>query len=280
MKPRPQAPGGRNLPRWLLALLLLAAIGGWYGYERQAREAFAPYGLPQAQTFGISTLHRVLRNDAFLAGYSDLMGQPLWVAYRLTPINDPKPLRRPDRFKADPRAFGWVDHNDYTGSGYDRGHLAPNYAISQLYGRAAQEQTFLMTNIAPQKPGLNQKVWQRLEEAAASRFAPHFGEVWVKVGPVFGDKPERIASGKVAVPEAFYAIFVVAGQPPQMLAFVVPQNVRGHEPLGDFVTTVDEVERLTGLDFFHRLETALQAQLEAQAQPEGWPIPAGAKNRF
>ena len=224
MSLRPKAPGARRFPRVAAWLFLLALLAAWYANERQVREANAYLGLPQSQSFSLGTFHRVFRNEGFMIGYSDWMGQPLWVTYRLTPIAERKNLPRPDRFSADGRAFSRVGHDDYTGSGYDRGHLAPNYAISQLYGREAQKQTFLMSNISPQKPSLNQKVWQRLEAAAADAFAPAFGEVWVTVGPVFESPVDRIGSGKVAVPSAFYAIFIVPGDEPKVLAFLVPQK--------------------------------------------------------
>lgn len=280
MRLRPAAPGMRRLPRFWLGLLMLVALAGWYASERQIREAHAYLGVPQAARLNVQTFHRVFRNEGFMLGYSDWRGQPLWVTYRLAPIGERKNLPRPGRFSADARAFSWIGHDDYTASGFDRGHLAPNYAISQLYGPEAQKQTFLMSNISPQRPNLNQKVWQRLEETAADAFAPAFGEVWVTTGPVFEPAARRIASGKVAVPSAFYALFAVPGPEPKLLAFLIPQTVRGDEPLERFIVSVDAIERQTGLDFLHRLEDALESKLEAQIEPGGWPVLAGTKNRF
>jgi len=93
---------------------------------------------------------RVFRNEGFMVGYSEWRGNPLWVTYHLRPISKMKKLKRPSRFKTDWRSFRRVSHNDYLKSGYDRGHMAPNYAISNVYGREGQLDTFVMSNITPQ----------------------------------------------------------------------------------------------------------------------------------
>lgn len=212
---------------------------------------------------------RVLRNDGFMLGWSDLRGNALWVTYRLTPLPaNSRRLPRPERFSADWRAFGLINHDAYTRSGYDRGHLAPNHAIAQLYGRDAQLATFRMTNISPQRSDLNQRLWQRLERYEMDTLAARYGEVWVTTGPVFTGEREHLRSHLlVEIPDAFYKLFAVteANGSPRLFAFLIPQQVRGDEPLARYVVSVDEVEKLTGLDFFHALEDPLEAHLEAAA---------------
>lgn len=274
----------RRHPRLLLLAVVLAAAG--YGYEvRHARPALAWHGVPEAQGWQPATWTRVLRNDAFLVGWSDLRGNPLWVKYRLQPVPADAPrLRRPPHFERDWRALNSLGHDAYSGSGYDRGHLAPNYAISRLYGPQAQLQTFLMTNITPQRPNLNQKVWQRLEEVEIDFFAARYTELWVVTGPVFGPQTRRLPSSlRVEVPEAFFKILAApTGGPdggPKLLAFVVPQTVRGHEPLDRFITSVRQVEALTGLDFFPQMEPGLQARLETAVDPAAWRLEQVARRR-
>lgn len=262
----------------LLSLVVLALAAAGYAYEVVlARPAMAWYGLPQAQLWQPVTWTRVLRNDAFLVGWSDLRGNPLWVKYRLKPIPEQaQRLPRPQRFERDWRALNSIGHDDYTSSGYDRGHLAPNYAISRLYGLQAQLQTFLLTNISPQKPNLNRKVWQRLEEIEVDVFAKQYGEVWVITGPVFDADIERLRSTpRVEVPDAFFKILAapqgVNGEP-QMLAFVVPQTVKGNEPLSRFVTSVKDVEKLSGFDFFPDMPQPQQDRLEAAIDMNIWQL--------
>lgn len=272
---------GRKSPAILLLAVFL--VTGWYGYEvYHARPIMAYMGVPKAEGWSPGTWTRVFRNEGFMVGYSDLRGNPLWVIYKLTPIPDNAGRhRRPERFSADWRSLTRIDHDDYTGSGYDRGHLAPNYAISRLYGKEAQLDSFLMTNITPQKPNLNQKLWQRLEEAEADLFASRFGTVWVVTGPIFGQKTQRLrSSSRVEIPEAFYKIYIVPAHTdhePRTLAFVIPQDVRGNEPLDRFITSIDHVEALTGLDFFHELEDSLENRLEGRIDPSHWPLKAASQ---
>lgn len=247
--------------RRLLAAALLLAAGGVGAEER---EVFA--GLPGGP------VTQVLRNPGFVVGYSAERRQPLWVAYRAESLKGRRLGRRPERFEPDPRVAPAVTETDYRGSGYTRGHLAPNYLIGKLYGRAAQHATFLMSNVSPQRRRLNELAWQRLEEAEADIVAPAAVELWVVAGPVFGARPAALKSG-VAVPEAFYRIWLdVREGAPHALAFIVPQRVCGTEPLSEFLTSVDAIEQRTGLDFFQALDDAREAALERGQASDGWRL--------
>lgn len=229
-------------------------------------------GLPRTDSAGPVT---VLHNHGFIVGYSEHRRDPLWVAFRVQAVYGAQLPPRP-RFRRDPRSPAGVSYYDFAGSGYDRGHLAPNYSMARLYGRDAQRQTFLMTNITPQRPRLNQLVWQRIEEAEIDVMAARWGELWVITGPVFGAHPEHLPSG-VTIPQAFYRLWldVADNGSPRVLALLVPQDVRGDEALSDFVTTVDHIEALTGLDFYADLPVAEQARLESQpAQLPAWEFAA------
>jgi len=224
-------------------------------------------GLPRA-----SAEVRVLQNPGFLVGYSGQRRQPLWVGYRAESLKGRRLGKRPERFEPDPRVTPAVAETDYRGSGYTRGHLAPNYLIGKLYGRAAQHATFLMTNVSPQRRELNELVWQRLEEAEADLVAPRAIELWVIAGPLFGAQPATLKSG-IPVPEAFYRIWLDVEQGvPRALAFVVPQDVCGTEPLSRYLVSVDDIERRTGLDFFAELADAQEAVLEAARSTDGWRV--------
>ncbi len=259
-----------------VGLLSLILSGGWYAYEAQiARPKMAYQGVPIAQEPAQPmTWFRTFRNDGFMLGYSDLRGNPLWVMYQLTPLSQIQNLPRPGRFSEDWRSLNRIKHEDYTGSGYDRGHLAPNHAISQLYGKQAQLDTFLMTNITPQKPKLNQKFWQRLESVEIDHFTRLGAPVWVVTGPVFTGSTERLKSSwQVEIPDQFYKIYAMEkrGQV-QMLAFLVPQTVKGRESLSRYVVSVDEIEKLTGLDFFYKLEDRIENTAEASTDANAWKL--------
>ena len=258
-----------------LVLVLFGASGIWYGYEvAYARPAMLYMGEPQAVDFNPLHWTRTLRNDGFILGYSDLRGNPLWVSYRLEKIPPKAPrYKRPDRFSQDWRALNFVDHSSYTGSGYDRGHMAPNYAISRLYGKEAQLDTFKMTNITPQKPKLNQETWRQLEELEADRFTKKFQTVWVYTGPVFDKEKERLKSDvRIEIPDAFYKIYIGLnpGESPKALALVIPQDVYPGLELAAYLVSIDDVEIITGLDFLPDMDDKDEAYLERFLAKELW----------
>lgn len=225
-------------------------------------------GAPQTRLGAVPV--RVLANTGYVSGYSDPLGNPLWAAYR---VRDAEPVaapERPDQFAVDRRTGARIEPDFYRRSGYDRGHLAPNYAIATRYGRVAQEETFLMTNIIPQRHALNAGPWKELEQRIATRYPGRFGEVWVIAGPVFGDRPEKIR-GRVAVPEACYMIIIDENEGRvRAAAFVFPQEVPAEARLDDFLTTIDEVERRTGLDFLSELPDPAESVLEARKIGRVW----------
>ncbi|MGH2670926.1 MAG: DNA/RNA non-specific endonuclease, partial [bacterium] len=215
----------------------------------------------------------VLSNPGFRVGYSEERRQPLWVAYRAASLKGTPRIGPRPRFSIDARTRAGVSSFEYNGSRYTRGHLAPNFLIGKLYGPDAQRATFLMSNIAPQKARLNQLVWERLEAAEADVVAPRAGELWVVTGPVFDAQPAKLKSG-IAVPAAFYRIWLDTrdGGALAALAFVVPQDVCGTEPLAQFLASVDDVERATGLDFFHELADGPERALESGRATAGWAL--------
>lgn len=265
----------RRFPLLSLLILIIAVSG----YIFQSRNNLLYQGEPKATSWRINTWFRTLRNHGFIVGYSDMRGNPLWVEYALHPVDENVPsLPRPSKFTKDWRAINRIDHNSYTKSGYDRGHNAPNYAMSHLYGKDGQNDSFLMTNISPQKPRLNQQFWRRLEETEIKNFTKLADKVWVITGPVFTDSTERLSSSwRVEVPDAFYKMYITEAkpnQPSKVLAFIVPQTIKGNESLSQFVTSIDNIEAQTGLDFFSDLDDVIEDRLEASVEPQAWDLQA------
>lgn len=160
---------------------------------------------------------------------------------------------------------------DYTRTGYDRGHCAPNYAIAVCYGSEAQKETFLMTNILPQKPALNRQVWEGIERTEARDYRRKYGVVWVMDGPIYGDHPQRLSGGE-AVPDKCFRIIVreAAKGEPEVLAYIVPQTVTGHEQAAMFQVSVDKMEEETHLDFLRELPDPVEDKVEAAVVKEAW----------
>lgn len=258
-------------PKAFLVAFLLGGLS--YSYEVFiARDTMSFQGIPTAMQNTSYT--RIFRNRAYMVGYSDLKGNPLWVVYKLTPAKENAPhLKRPDGFHADWRNLGFITSGDYTNSGYDRGHMAPNHAISILYGKEAQYETFLMTNITPQKPSLNQKLWQQLEEKELEAFAPKLKALWVYTGPLFDAKVTRLKSSYfVEIPDAFYKMYVGIEEDGTLrtLAFILPQNAKATDRLEKYAVSIDEVERRSGFDFLHELEDEIEEALEKKVDVKAW----------
>ena len=225
-------------------------------------------GLPNAARYGQPIV--VLTNIGYLSGYCEAHRNPAWVSFSVSSITVGSTAKRPSKFLTDTRTASPVAHGDYTGTGYDRGHMAPNYAIGTRYGHEAQRETFLMSNIVPQSPDLNRIWWRLLEEREANDFAVRMERVWVMTGPVFAGEVKKLPSG-VDVPPAFFRIILDEenGQP-RVLAFIAPQTVTGHEPLAQFLTSVREVERQTGLDFYSELSKGVQDRMETTRAERLW----------
>ena len=226
-------------------------------------------GLPG--TAGVPHGVRVLANTGFLVGYCDAWSCPLWAAYRLFDVPGSKrPPERPERFAVDSRTAARIRPEDYNGSGFDRGHMAPNYGIARCYGATAQGQTFLMSNAVPQRPALNSGIWRELELREALNYTGRFREIWVITGPLFLGG-ERWLDAGVRIPDAFFKIQVDEHEGGLRLqAFILKQDAGTAEKLGVFLVTVDEIERLSGLDVFPELDDAVEATLEGTLPTRVW----------
>jgi endonuclease G len=226
-------------------------------------------GLPRPE--GAPYSIRVLPNTGFVVGYCEAWSSPAWVAYRLFDVaGTGLAAERPERFEVDSRTAARIRPEDYTGSGFDRGHLAPNFGIARCYGPAAQKETFLMSNTVPQRAALNSGAWRELEQREALNYTGRFREIWVLTGPLFLGDERRLDAG-VRIPDAFLKIQVDEHEGGlRVQAFILKQDAAAEEKLGVFLTTVDEIERLSGLDFFPELDAAVAAKLEAELPSRPW----------
>jgi endonuclease G len=238
--------------------------------QRKAEGNAALYAGGARQT-SAATPVRVLVNSGYVVGYSDILRDPLWAAYRVWDLpNIPEPPPRPDKFAVDLRTVARVEPSAYSGSGYDRGHMAPNFAIATRFGAGGQEETFLMSNIVPQKHALNAGVWKELELRAATSYAARFREVWVMAGPIFGKHPARLRGG-VTVPEACWMVMLDEHEGRvRTQAFVIPQDAPVDAPPDRYLTSIDHIEELTGLDLFPDLPDAVEAVIESKTADRVW----------
>jgi endonuclease G len=267
---------GRYPLFWLLAIVAL--VLPWMLQQLPDRSIYAP---PPTQ---ITASHiyagqpvapmplTVLQRTGYVVGYDERRRNPAWVAYQIPSGNTDSPGARPSGFDTDYDTRAHVEHRDYTRSGYDRGHMAPNYAVATRYGSRAQRETFLMSNIVPQRPNLNRGVWRELEMDIAGRggLANRLGGVWVITGPMYDKQRETLRSG-VEIPDAFYKIVIdeVNGYP-RVLGFVMPQEAAKGASPADYLASVDRIEHLTGLDFLSELEDGLEERIESAVVARMW----------
>ena len=216
---------------------------------------------------------RVLHNMAYTVGYCDDLDDPAWVCYRVFDLQKHvTPPKRPEGFFVDTRTSARVEPGDYTSSGYDRGHMAPNYAIGTRYGAQAQEETFLMSNVCPQRHRLNAGLWKDMETRIVDNYTGRFGQVWVIDGPIFGpeDRLKRLRN-KVPVPEAFYMVIIQQHEGGvRAEGIIIDQEAPSSGSLDPYVVSIADIEHRTGLSFFPKLEASAQKQLETQAAGSLW----------
>lgn len=187
---------------------------------------------------------------------------PNWVAWKLTPDRLAENYSRTNHFLPDPALSPEeaVTTEDYRNSGYDRGHMCP--AGDNRWNAKAMKESFYMTNMCPQDHNLNRGDWKELEEACRD-WANRYGEVYIVCGPIlYKQKHERIGDHRVVVPEAFYKV-VLSMNPPRALGFIY-KNTSGNKPLQAYTNSVDQVERITGIDFFPKLPDKIEKKVEAQ----------------
>ena len=228
-------------------------------------------GAPVRTGFPAANDVRTVDYGEFVAGWSPSLKHPMWVAYRVPAKKAFEAGKRPP-FRADPSVPESPAATAYKGSGFDRGHMAPNYAIATRFGAEAQKRTFYMSNISPQKPALNRGPWREIEHRIAELWTAKYGEIWVIAGCVPGDPEDRLPSG-VDVPKAFWQVIVaLAEDGVRALALYMPRDI----PYSAFpvhnIVSIDELERRTGLDFLADLPNFLERPLEAHLPTRLWPV--------
>lgn len=207
----------------------------------------------------------VVHHYAYSLEYSEADEQPRWVAYMLCRSRTDGPYSR----KTTPGCQFHADNAirtqsatpaDYKGSGYSRGHLVP--AADMKWDSLAQVETFLFSNISPQRDSFNSGVWNRME-MQVRHWAEQYDTLFIITGPLLSDGgAERIGNGRVTVPTAFYkAIYIPTLR--QAVGFLIPHE-KSKAHLNTFAMTIDELEKRTGIDFFSGMEDeeTIEASME------------------
>lgn len=209
---------------------------------------------------------QILVNQGFVVGFCQDRLQPLWSAYRVADYDRDVDYARPIHYHDDMRLeetsrIGRRTFGKIGGIQLNVGHMSPNEVINRQFGRLAQLETFMMSNMSPQYGSLNSGVWLKLENAIRDiRDERDKDHVWVIVGPVFGENPPSVNRGGgkfLQVPDQYFCITVEPHTYPydtlskaHVDCFLIPQDApRGSNP-ADYPATLQEIEEATGLSFF------------------------------
>lgn len=220
----------------------------------------------------------LLLKPQYVLSYNKSRNIANWAAWTLNSswLGDAK---RKDQFRPDPALpKGWyrVVTKDYSGSGFDRGHLVNSE--DRTKNDVDNAATFLLTNIIPQSPDNNRGVWEELE-SYSRKLAKQGKELYIIAGGhgVGGEGSNGKASqlkGKITVPSAMWKVILVIDDPAKGLAgvnantrtiaVIMPNKQGRNGKWTDFCVTVDDVQKLTGYDFFSNVPPDIQKTIESK----------------
>ena len=211
----------------------------------------------------------VLHHKGYVVSYNSQWKIPNWVAWELTAREAGGKMEREDTFCEDPDFKGaQASLADYRRSGYTRGHMVP--AADMRWSKEAMEECFYLTNMCPQVAAFNSGNWGQLERQCRS-WAKRDSAIWIVCGPIVGKSPKHIGAGKVVVPDGFFKVVLAPyAKTPRAVGFIYPHRNKKGAKMREFMTTVDEVERRTGIDFFASLPDEVERKVEAQNPAGRW----------
>ena len=211
---------------------------------------------------------QIVQKNAFIVSYNKDTKIPNWVAWHLTAEHTDGPYRRLGNFHEEedvpvPRAT----LDDYRGSGWSRGHMCP--AGDNKWDETAMFESFSLVNVCPQNASLNSGLWNSIE-MDCRKWARRYGDIYIVCGPVFYNREhEVIGYNEVYVPEAFFKVVLCLNGKPKAMGFVV-KNTDGNKKRDLYYNSIDQVERITGMDFFPALPDDIEKQVEAEVNMKEW----------
>lgn len=242
-------PGWRRC-RIALALLVFSVLDA--GSALAARSGCPEHFWQGSAPTLINPKLSVETQDICYSGYallhSGLTLTPLWSAEHLTRdrVEGARSLMRANTFHPDPNLpeGGRAEIADYSGSGFDRGHMAPS---GDMDTPEAMDESFSLANMVPQNPDLNRDLWERIERATRD-LAMREGEIYVVTGPIFQGRRLKSLDGRVLVPTQIYK--AVYDPVAKTAGAYLVQN----RPNTDYrIISLDELQQLAGIDVFPAL---------------------------
>ena len=259
------------MKKFLFALLLAATSLAHAWDQRapnpvQACAVHSPYGFAATQR----TAQPICR-EAYLVAYDAPVKIPAYVAYTLLPQNALGCFPRTNAFVADQSVAGGARPDDYAGTGYDKGHAAPDGDLS--WSQQVEYESFLMTNMYPQHGSLNRGIWKLLETSVRGWAVQLNQPYTVYVGAIYGAGDEFIGAKKdIIVPHGFYKI-VINNTTGQVAGWMFPHTkpyVNLGNDLTKFRAPIAQIQQQAGVQYkFPANAVELQPGQE-------WPVNYGA----
>lgn len=211
---------------------------------------------------------QIIKHEGYSVSYNSEFKIPNWVAYELTEakVRNGK-VKRHNKFIPDPEVKGVTALNeDYTRTGYDRGHMVP--AGDMKWSEKVMRETFYFSNICPQDRGLNSGVWNDLEMTVRV-WAKEHKLIYIACGPVIEKDLKRLGKNRVGIPRMFYKV-VCDPEKAQSIGFLFENRDYKQTSPRDLAVTVDRVEEITGIDFFSQLPDKIEKEMEANVDLKFW----------
>ena len=279
------------LPKLLALVLVLAGAVLYYVFDHRSVEPDDP-DAPVVNPGRVSTdiplnvaslmevpdltesYSPIVPHKAYVSSYNEETLIPDWVAYELTADETGGTESRGGiEFRMDPTLRGVTQAmcEDYSGSGWTKGHLMP--AADAAYSTTTMGETFYFTNICPQDETLNAGDWAYLEKRVR-QWANRYGHIWVVMGPIVGEnRYGTIGEREVVVPDSFFKALLIQKKNGSYsaIAFVMDNDDERYY-LKDCYLTVDELETLTGFNFFPQLDDTIEEKVESNVRLSDWGI--------
>lgn len=257
----------------IAALIIIGVLGYDVFLKEQDSKEIIQYGSTVKNDTNeyflpTSTTNQIVHHEGYSLSYNEAHEQAEWVAYELKKSHLATTNFKRPYFEIDHAVKTGAAHwRNYKQSGYDRGHLCP--AGDRRYSKAAHDETFLTSNISPQEHKFNSGIWNTLEQKVRY-WARKYDGLFVVTGGVLKGDLNTIGDENVSVPNQFYKVLIDTNTgKTKMIAFLMPHK-DSDKPLYEFVVPVDQVERLTGIDFFSQLDDTIENQLESSSSYKDW----------
>jgi endonuclease G len=254
----------------LLSTVLLLTAGLAQAWDQRAPlppqqcQVHSPYGFAATQR----TAQPICR-EAYLVAYDAPVKIPVYVAYTLLPQNALGCFPRTNAFVADKSVQGGARPDDYAGTGYDKGHAAPDGDLS--WSEIVEYESFLMTNMYPQHGSLNRGIWKLLETSVRGWAVQRNQPYTIYVGAYYGKGDESIGAG-VIVPHGYYKI-VINNATGEVAGWSFP-HTKPYVNLGNDLTKfrlpISQIQTMAGVQYKF---PANAKELNPGAE---WPVDYGA----